>query len=187
MALERKVSHSLPSVQTFLIDEFAREAARSRRALAGVPDGHNDWKPHPQSMNFGYLTELVATMPTWVVMQLQLEELDIAPAEGSSIAREPLPTRDSLVAALDRHVSKARAALENATEEMLCGPWVLKARGQKVDEGPRFAMIQETLNHWSHHRGQLTVYLKLLAAPVPALYGPSSDDRSFGVLVSATS
>lgn len=184
MALDRTVSQTLPSVQQFLLDEFTREAARSRRALERVPDGHSDWKPHPQSMNFGYLTELVATMPTWVVMQLQMPELDVAPAQGSSVKREPLPTRDSLVAALDKHVVKAREALEGATAELLCEPWRLKARGQVVDEGPRFAMIQDTLNHWSHHRGQLTVYLKLLGAPVPSLYGPSSDDRSFGVLVS---
>lgn len=187
MAVVEKAPVSLPSLQQFLLAEFAREAARSRRALERVPDGHNDWKPHPQSMNFGYLTELVATMPTWVVMQLQLEELDIAPAGGSSIVREPLPTRDSLVAALDKHVIKAREALGAATADRLCEPWRLKARGQVVDQGPRFAMIQDTLNHWSHHRGQLTVYLKLLGAPVPALYGPSSDDRSFGVLVSTSS
>lgn len=131
-------------------------------------------------MNFGYLAELVATMPSWIVMQIQSDEFDVAPVEGSTFQREPLPTRASLIAAIDQHIVNSRQALEHVTDDVLRGSWRLKARGQVVDEGPRFSMIQDTLNHWSHHRGQLTVYLRMLGATVPALYGPSADDKSFG-------
>lgn len=169
-------------LSTFLTEEFARETARSRRALEHVPDPPpQDWKPHEKSMAFGYLAQLVAKMPQWVAMQLTLDELAIAPADGSSsVSRDPLATRAALLEALDAGVAKATAALSSATDAQLQKSWRLKARGQVVDEGTRARMIQDTINHWAHHRGQLTVYLRLLGATVPALYGPSADDRSFG-------
>ena len=81
--------------------------------------------------------------------------------------------------ALDKTAAEARVALEKTTDEHLNTPWQLKARGNVVQEGPRYAMIQDTINHWAHHRGQMTVYLRLMGAKVPAIYGPSADDRSF--------
>jgi uncharacterized damage-inducible protein DinB len=84
------------------------------------------------------------------------------------------------VKALDETSAKARAALEKTTDEHLNTNWKLLARGNVVMEAPRYLMIQDTLNHWSHHRGQMTVYLRLLDAKVPAVFGPSADDRSFG-------
>lgn len=167
-------------IRRFLREEFDREAARSRRALEQLPNGHADWKPHERSMAFGYLAEIVATIPTWVVMQLTGDELDVAPVGGSNRTREPMSTQADYLAALDKGLAEARRALEQTTDTHLQTSWRLKARGEVVQEAPRFSMIQDTLNHWAHHRGQLTVYLRLLGATVPALYGPSADDKSFG-------
>ena len=164
----------------FLLAELNREADRSRRALEQVPEGKYEWKPHEKSMMFGYLAELVATMPSWIAMQVAKNDLDVAPADGSTMKQEPKKTSAALVQGLDKSAADARAALEKTTDEHLNTNWQLKARGNVVQQGPRYAMIQDTLNHWAHHRGQMTVYLRLMGAKVPALYGPSADDKSFG-------
>ena len=163
----------------FLLDELNREVARSRKALEQVPEGKYDWKPHDKSMMFGYLAELVATIPSWVAMQVIKNELDVAPADGSTMKQEPKETSAALIEGLEKSAADARAALEKTTDDHLNTNWQLKARGNVVQEGPRYAMIQDTINHWTHHRGQMTVYLRLMGAKVPALYGPSADDKSF--------
>lgn len=131
-------------------------------------------------MALGYLAELVATIPTWVVMQLTGDELDVFPEGGSKVKREPHRTRQALLDALDEGAGKVRQAFDATTDEHLDTEWRLKARGQVVQSHPRRVMIQDSLLHWAHHRGQLTVYLRMLGATVPALYGPSADDQSFG-------
>jgi uncharacterized damage-inducible protein DinB len=163
----------------FLLAELNREVDRSRRALEQVPEGKYDWKPHEKSMIFGYLADMVATIPSWIALQVTKNDLDVAPADGSTMKQEPKKTSAALVQALDKTAADARAALEKTTDEHLNTPWQLKARGNVVLEGPRYAMIQDTINHWSHHRGQMTVYLRLMGAKVPALYGPSADDKNF--------
>jgi len=162
-----------------LLAELDRETPRSRRALEEVPAGKYDWKPHDKSMLFGYLTQLVATMPSWMAMGITKNELDVAPASGSAMSNEKLETSEALVKALDKSTGDARAALQGTTDDFLMTPWKLLARGQVVQETPRWVMIQDTLNHWAHHRGQMTVYLRLMGAKVPALYGPSADDKEF--------
>ena len=162
-----------------LIGELDREVPRSRRVLVEVPAGKYDWKPHDKSMIFGYLANMVATMPSWVAMGVNMNELDVAPASGSAMSQEKLETSDALVKALDKSAAEARAALSGTTDDFLMTPWKLLARGQVVMETPRWEMIQDTINHWAHHRGQMTVYLRLMGAKVPALYGPSADDKRF--------
>jgi uncharacterized damage-inducible protein DinB len=164
----------------FLLAELNREVDRSRKALEQVPEGKYEWKPHEKSMAFGYLAEMVATIPMWVAMQVAKDDLDVAPTDGSTMKQEPKKTSAALVAGLDKSAADARAALEKTTDEHLNTNWQLKARGNVVQEGKRYAMIQDTINHWAHHRGQMTVYLRLMGAKVPALYGPSADDKSFG-------
>jgi len=88
-------------------------------------------------------------------------------------------TDAALIQALDKSAAEAHAAIEKTTDEHLNTPWQLKARGQVVQEAQRYVMIQDTINHWVHHRGQMTVYLRLMGAKVPATYGPSSDDKTF--------
>jgi uncharacterized damage-inducible protein DinB len=163
----------------FFREELDREVERSRKALEQVPDGKYNWKPHEKSMIFGYLADMVATIPTWVTMIINQDELDIAPAEGQGTKKAPKETSAELIKALDDSATEARSALEKTTDEHLNTTWKLLARGQVVFEGPRHLMIQDTINHWAHHRGQMTVYLRLMGARVPALYGPSADDQSF--------
>ncbi len=162
-----------------LLAELNREVERSRRALEQVPDDKYDWKPHERSMQFGYLIAMVATIPSWITIQVTRPDLDIAPADGSSFKMEPMKTSAALLAALDKTAAEARAALEATTDAHLQTNWQLKAKGQVVLEGPRFEMIQDTINHWVHHRGQSTVYLRLMGAKVPAIYGPSADETQF--------
>jgi uncharacterized damage-inducible protein DinB len=162
-----------------LLAEMEREVPRSRRVLQEVPDGKYDWKPHDKSMIFGYLANMVATMPMWLAMGVNMNELDVAPASGSAMSHDKLETSDALVKALDKSAADARTALQSTTDEFLMTPWKLLARGQVVQETPRWEMIQDTINHWAHHRGQLTVYLRLLGAKVPSVYGPSADDKQF--------
>jgi uncharacterized damage-inducible protein DinB len=162
-----------------LLSELDREVPRSRRALEEVPDGKYDWKPHEKSMIFGYLVNMVATMPSWIAMGITKNELDVAPASGSSMKMEKLETSAALVKALEASAAEARTALKGTSDEFLMTSWKLLARGQVVMETPRWEMIQDTLNHWAHHRGQMTVYLRLMGAKVPALYGPSADDKQF--------
>jgi uncharacterized damage-inducible protein DinB len=163
----------------FLLAELDREVERSRHALGEAPEGKYDWKPHEKSMIFGYLANMVATMPTWIVMQITQDQLDVAPAEGSKMEQKRMETSNELVEALDKSAAGARSAFEKTTDEHLLTPWKLLARGQVVMEAPRYVMIQDTINHWAHHRGQMTVYLRLMGAKVPALYGPSADDKEF--------
>ena len=164
----------------FLLAEMDREVERSRRALEQAPEGKFDWKPHEKSMIFGYLANMVATIPMWITMQISQDELDVAPAPGKSPMEHKRPdTSVELIAALDKAAAGARSAFEKTTDEHLKTNWRLLARGNVVMEAPRYEMIQDTINHWAHHRGQMTVYLRLMGAKVPALYGPSADDNSF--------
>src|SRR5918992_3246130 len=163
----------------FFREELDREVERSRKALEQVPDGKYDWKPHDKSMIFGYLADMVATIPMWITMEINLDELDIHPPEGQGMKQERKETKDALLQALDKTAADARAALEGTTDEHLMTKWKLLAGGNVVWEGTREEIIQDTINHWTHHRGQMTVYLRLMGAKVPALYGPSADDQSF--------
>jgi len=162
------------------LSELDREVGRSRRALEQVPEGKHDWKPHEKSMIFGYLTDMVANIPAWLVMIVKQDELDIAPKGGGGHQRATLNTSAEYLAALDKSAADARAALSSTTDEHLLTPWRLLAGGQVVAEMPRHEMLRDTINHWAHHRGQMTVYLRLMGATVPALYGPSADDKRFG-------
>jgi uncharacterized damage-inducible protein DinB len=162
-----------------LLSELDREVPRSRRALQEVPAGKYDWKPHDKSMIFGYLANMVATMPSWVAMGITMNELDVAPASGSAMKQEKLETSEALVKALEASAADARKALNGTNDEFLMTSWKLLARGQVVMDTPRWEMIQDTLNHWAHHRGQMTVYLRLMGAKVPSIYGPSADDQQF--------
>lgn len=162
-----------------LLADLKREVERSRRTLEQVPEGKYEWKPHDRSMGFGYLADMVATIPSWVAMIVTQDELAVAPADGPTTQRAKNETSGELLQSLDKTAADAKAALAETTEEHLLTSWRLLARGQVVWEGPRHEMIRDTLSHWAHHRGQMTVYLRLMGAKVPALYGPSADDNSF--------
>jgi uncharacterized damage-inducible protein DinB len=164
----------------WFLAELESEAAKSRSVLEQVPTGKRDWKPHEKSMAFGYLSDLVANIPSWVGFAITLNELDIAPKDGSSRRPTPANTSAELVAALDKAVAQAREALQKTTDAHLETSWRLLAGGHVAFEQPRHQVIRDTFLHSAHHRGQMTVYLRLLGSKVPSTYGPSADDKSFG-------
>ena len=167
------------NLKDFLLTELNREVDRSRRALEQVPEGKSDWKPHEKSMAFGYLANMVATIPMWINMQIAKDELDIAPKDGPKFEMQKLNTSAEYIEALDKAAAGAREAFNNTSDEHLKTNWQLKAGGNVVMEAPRYEMIQDSLLHLAHHRGQMTVYLRLIGAKVPAIYGPSADDKEF--------
>jgi uncharacterized damage-inducible protein DinB len=157
--------------------ELDREGPRTRRALESVPRGRDDWKPHSKSMPLARLAGLVASMPSWVSLIIDQDELDLTPAGGGQYQQ---PSIDKLVETLDKHLAKARESLARTNDDFLMTTkWRLRAGGKVVMEQPRHVVLRDTLNHLAHHRGQLTVYLRLTDQPVPAIYGPSADDQSF--------
>jgi len=160
------------------VSELDREALRTRRAVESVPAGHDDWKPHAKSMALSRLAGLVASMPSWVNLIINQDELDLTPPAGGRQYTQP-PV-DQLATTLDSNVAKAREALLGTNDEFLTTTnWRLKANGQVVMNERRNVVLRDTMNHLAHHRGQLTVYLRLLDQPVPAIYGPSADDQRF--------
>jgi uncharacterized damage-inducible protein DinB len=155
--------------------ELEREAIPTRRALERVPDGRYEWKPHEKSMKLGYLAELVARLPSWTVFVIEQDALEL-----TTYKTEPLPTGDALARAMDDGVAAARKALAGTTDEHLMKPWRLLVEGRAVYEQPRYIVLRDSVfNHLSHHRGQLTVYLRLLDVAVPSIYGPSADEGNF--------
>jgi uncharacterized damage-inducible protein DinB len=161
------------------VSELDREVKRSRRALEQVPDNKRSFKPHERSMEFGYLADMVATIPTWFTMIVKQDELDVAPKDGKRPERPQPKTSAEYIAALETAAGEAKEALRGTTEAHLQTHWKLLAGGQVVADLPRHEMLRDTFNHWAHHRGQMTVYLRLMGAKVPALYGPSADDKRF--------
>ncbi len=161
------------------IAQLDAEAGRTRGALERTPAGKDDWKPHEKSMPFGRLAGLVARMPSWLSLIVNRDELDLNPPGGSNLDQRPLRTSGELVQALDEGVAQARAALTATTDAQLMKPWRLLVAGRVVSEQPRHIVVRDTFAHLAHHRGQLTVYLRLNDVPVPAIYGPSADDQRF--------
>ena len=159
--------------------QLEREAPITRRVLENVPEGRPDWKPHPKSMPLGYLSALVAAMPGWVAMTIKQDELDLYPKAGKPNTPRVMSTRRELLQALDESVAKGREALAGTNDDFLRTPWRLLVGGKVVMEAPRHVVLEDTFTHLAHHRGQLTVYLRLNEMTVPSVYGPSADDQRF--------
>jgi len=164
----------------YFLAQLEMEAPRQRSAIAAVPDGQDDWKPHDKSMPFGRLAMLVAGMPDWIALIINGNELDLAPKDGGrSYQPPPFGTREQRMKAVEDAIAKGRQAIAGTTDEHLMKPWKLLVSGNVVQEQPRHIVLRDTFMHLAHHRGQLTVYLRLIGEPVPALYGPSADDQRF--------
>ena len=160
----------------WFLAQLDAEAARTRRALEVVPD-RPDWKPHDTSMPLGRLAMLVARMPTWFPLIIEHDDLDLT---AGHVPQTPLRTPWELVEAHDDGVASARRALEGTNDALLDRPWRLLMGGQVMSADPKRLVIRDTFMHLAHHRGQLTVYLRMCGAPVPSIYGPSADDQRFG-------
>lgn len=164
-------------LKRILLDQLEREAAASRKAVERVPDGHGHWKPHEKSMEFGKLAALVATMPSWPWLMVTTDVLDLEAPESDEFKTKPLETRAEMLEAWETSLAKSRKALQETTDEHLLTHWKLVLGAQTISDEPRYvAILNGALSHAAHHRGQLTVYLRLLEASVPAIYGPSADE-----------
>src|SRR5712691_7512055 len=163
-----------------LLPEFDEEMTATRRVLERVPDGQASWKPHPKSMTLGRLATLVAELPGWAVNVITRDELDIMPPGGPPPKFEALDRTARILELFDHNAATARAALAGASDAEFKEPWAFKVAGRTVATNPKFTVYRRTvLNHLVHHRGQLTVYLRLNDALVPAVYGPTADEPNF--------
>jgi uncharacterized damage-inducible protein DinB len=160
-----------------LLPEFDQEMANTRKVLERVPDGKDDWKPHPKSSTFGALKAHIANMPDWAGLTMEADSFDYAPPGAPPYETPKFGSNKELLEAFDKSVAKARAALVAADDSKLLAPWSLMAGGKTVMTLPRIAVVRSfVMNHTIHHRAQLGVYLRLNDIPVPALYGPSADE-----------
>jgi uncharacterized damage-inducible protein DinB len=158
-----------------LLAEFDHEMGSTRRLLERVPDARLGWKPHEKSYSLGDLSGHIANLATWMDRILDSTELDLASVAD---ARPASPgTRDEVLQRLDLNARSARAKLAEHTDASLLVPWTLKNAGREVFTMPRASVLRSfVFNHLVHHRGQLTVYLRLQDVPLPSLYGPTADE-----------
>lgn len=160
-----------------LIQELEMEAATTRRVLERVPDGRMDWKPAEKSRTLGHLAMHVAMNPGSVASMVASNPAalpDFGAGEPSAASAA------ELVAALDTSVAQAKAILAGMDDAALMENWSVTAGGQTVFSAPRIGFLRSImLNHWYHHRGQLSVYLRELGVPLPSIYGPSADENPF--------
>jgi len=165
------------SIGQSMLGEFDSEMQNTRKALERVPEEKWDWKPHEKSGTLGWLAAHVGTVPEWITMTINTRELDYAPVDGPSHEPPKITNRKELLAAFDKGAAEARAALAGVSDKEIMLDWKLLAGGKEIFTMPRLACVRGMcLNHLYHHRGQLTVYLRLLGVPVPGLYGPSADE-----------
>ena len=157
------------------LKELNSEIPATRKCLERIPENLFDYKPHEKSMTLGYLSLLVAEIPRWIQIALEDGEIDFVTFKHF----QPKNTEE-LVAHFDENTEKAKKALSNVTEETFSKEFALKRDGQLLFKVPMIPNISSTLNHWVHHRGQLTVYMRLNNIPVPSIYGPSADENPFG-------
>jgi uncharacterized damage-inducible protein DinB len=156
-----------------LLPEFDHEISTTRKLLERLPDDKFSWAPHPKSMSLARLATHLASLPWWGEMTLTRAEFDTAtvptPADAAS--------RAEVLTLFDANAGKTRAALAGTSDVELMAPWSLKRSGQTIFSMPRAAVWRSfVLSHLVHHRGQLSVYLRLLDVPVPSIYGPSADE-----------
>lgn len=163
------------AIKDALLPEFDHEMQVTRKVLARVPDGRFGWKPHDKSMTLGRLATHIAQIPGWVKETLVQDGIDM----GGDFKPTDLATRDEVLASFDKLVAVARPLIDQATDAQFMAPWTLKNKGQEVFTMPKISVVRAwVFNHTVHHRGQLSVYLRLNDVPVPSIYGPSADEAN---------
>jgi uncharacterized damage-inducible protein DinB len=165
------------AIRDAILPEFDHEMASTRKALERVPETNLDWAPHPKSMNLGRLAGHLAELPSLGAAALAMESLDVRPPGAPP--REPtvMTSRQQVLGVFDKNVASARAALAGASDADLTKTFTFLVGGKQVFSLPRTAAFRAfVLNHVIHHRGQLTVYLRLNNVAVPSIYGPSADE-----------
>jgi len=156
------------------LKELNDEVPSTEKCLERIPETVWEFKPHPKSMPMGYLALLVAEIPRWINIMIEKSEIDFATYKHSE-----LKTNAELMAHFHENLAGARNALQNAPDDLSQKTFYLKTGDKILFQAPMAEYIGPTLNHWVHHRGQLTVYMRLCDILVPSIYGPSADDNSF--------
>jgi uncharacterized damage-inducible protein DinB len=162
------------TIGTEFLKELEAESTASRKCLERIPETLFDWKPHEKSLTMGYLALLVAEIPKWITSMLEKSEIDFATFEHF----KPGNTSE-LVSHFDENIQGVKNALQHVSDEAMLEPFFLKNKGQVIFSSPKKENIGSSINHLVHHRGQLTVYMRLNNIPVPSIYGPSADDKGF--------
>lgn len=162
------------SMSEVLLPELDQEMATTRRVIERVPGEKGEWKPHPKSFALGHLAQLVSAMPGWITSALRDDSLDLA--RGGKYTFEKTET---LLKEFDRNVAEARKAIGEAKDSVYAQPWSLKMGDRVIFTLPKGAVVRQNISHLVHHRGQLTVYLRLLDVPIPSIYGPTADEKMF--------
>jgi uncharacterized damage-inducible protein DinB len=162
------------TISEMLLPEFDQEMANTRKIVECVPEEKFAWKPHEKSMTLGRLASHVAEMPQWCIFTIDHDKLELTPGMKPFNAA----TKAELMESLDNNAAAARAAIAGATDEHLGKTWALIYGGHTVFEMPRAGVLRTmVMSHMIHHRGQLSVYLRLLDVPIPGMYGPSADTK----------
>jgi uncharacterized damage-inducible protein DinB len=162
----------------FLVGEFDHEQVSTRKLLERVPEAHVAWAPHPKSKSLGELANHIAGLPVWVGRALQKSEYDLMAPGAPTPGIRPWESRAALLEKFDRNVADARAIMLATSDAQMMESWSLKRAGEVVFTLPRVAVVRSmVLNHTIHHRGQLTVYLRLKDVPLPGIYGPTADEQ----------
>ena len=162
-------------ISELLLTEFDQEMANTRKALERVPADKWDWKPHPKSGTLGWMASHIATLPNFTTTTIETSELDLGSASSPKVK-----DASDLVKVFDEQRDIARKAIAGVTDEQLKEIWTLKWDGKVLFAMPKYNVLRGMcFNHLIHHRAQLTMYLRALDVPVPALYGPSADEQKF--------
>ena len=167
----------MPQITSPIITELEHEAVTSRRLLERVPEGKFDWQPHPTSMTLKRLASHIAETPGVFATMLALDGIELGdfkytPPEIKNLA--------DIIAQHDKSIESAKQFLSGLSDDKALAVWKFTRAGKELWAAPRIAWVRSLmLSHWIHHRGQLSVYLRMLAVPIPSIYGPSRDDNPF--------
>lgn len=162
-----------------LLEDFRDETAATRRYLERVPEERFDWKPHERSMSLGQLAGHLAEAPGWIAGMAE-DEFDMSSLDEGYVPFVP-ESREQLLATLQENVAVFEQVVAGKDDAFQLAPWTMRHGEKVLLSAPRHAAIRRLgLYHWIHHRGQLSVYLRELGVDVPAIYGPTADDPSFG-------
>lgn len=164
------------SLRDALLPEYDHEMATTRRLLDRLPEADLAWKPHEKSMSLGQLAGHLANLPYWCTAILESQVFDLASIANDTRPKQP-GSRAALLEEFDRKSAAARAALSQQSDPELLLPWTLKQAGHVIFTMPRISALRSfVMNHTIHHRGQLTVYLRMRNVPLPPIYGPTADE-----------
>jgi uncharacterized damage-inducible protein DinB len=168
------------AIRDMILPEFDQEMAITRKTLERVPEGNPDWAPHDKSMKLGRLAGHIAELPGLGSATLDTDSFDIAPPNAAPRQPNVMTSRTQILELFDKNVAAARQSLSKATDEQLLRNWSFQRAGKNLFNVPKIAAFRGfVINHVIHHRGQLTVYLRMTNTPVPSIYGPSADENPF--------